>query len=563
VLHTTGQKKYSLTLSFLLFPLLFWDNRSVGLWTGVITNDSTSIRKDQSFEIALTEYKGKVYGYSRSEFIVNDTLYYIVKRVKGIINGDMCEVKDDEIISCNFQKRLNKGVKVVSTFYRNKQDSTWYLAGKWKTTQTKNYYSITGKVALAEEKDLSKSKIFPHLEELNLANDVAFYKERKTDASVVKNAVPESKHFASLIKTEELSTLAINNDQPLPETGKVEVNTVAIENKQTIRTEAQPVKAPSAVIPVSTGLTKAEPKEEAERLKTNIHTIEQNTIPNDAGSAAPDTKSVAVNTVNVKTETPLGAKADIVKPVNTGVPVKTNTTIAKAEPIAITGKEQQAINRNDPNYIDPNEDPDNLPRNLNTKQNTMPVVSGNKPAASGQQPLVNTKNNPIIENKQPILTSTQVMKANGSGPVTDTKLASATPANAGTNPEITHDRLSELKALPAVGGRTSAFSQVINFSSDSLEIALYDNGEIDGDTVSVFMNGDPILSHQGLKASAIKTTIHLTPGIPEFNIVLFADNLGKYPPNTGLLVVHDGDDVYNIRFSADLQKNAGVIFRRK
>ena len=563
VLHATGQRKFNLTLSFLLFPLLFWGQSLSGLWTGVITSDSTSIRKDQSFEIALTEYRGKVYGYSRSEFIVNDTLYYIVKRVKGIINGDMCEVKDDEIISCNFQKRLNKGVKVVSTFYRNKQDSVWYLAGKWKTTQTKNYYSITGKVALAEEKDLSKSKIFPHLEELNLANDVAFYKERKTDASVVKNAVPESKHFASLIKTEELSTLAINNEKPLPETGKVEVNMVAIENKQTIRTETLPVKAASAVIPVSTELTKAEPKEEAERLKTNIHTTELNTIPNDVKPATPDTKAIAVNTVNVKTETPLNTKADIVKPVNAGVAVKTDAALTKAQPVAITGKEQQVLNRNDPNYVDPNEDPDNLPRNLNTKQNTIPVASGNKPATSGQQPVANIKNTPVVENKQPLLTSTQVVTSNGTGPVTDTKLATATPVNAGTNPEITHDRLSELKALPAVGGRTSAFSQIINFSSDSLEIALYDNGEIDGDTVSVFMNGEPILSHQCLKASAIKTTIHLTPGIPEFNIVLFADNLGKYPPNTGLLVVHDGDDVYNIRFSADLQKNAGVIFRRK
>lgn len=563
MLHKPGQKKYSLTLSFLLLPLLFWGQSLSGLWTGVITNDSNSVRKDQSFEIALTEYKGKVYGYSRSEFIVNDTLYYIVKRVKGIINGDMCEVKDDEIISCNFEKRLNKGVKVISTFYRNKQDSTWYLAGKWKTTQTKNYYSITGKVALAEEKDLSKSKIFPHLEELNLANDMAFYKERKADASVVRTAVPDNKHFASLIKTEELSTLAINNDKPLPETGKVEVNTVAVENKQTIRTEAQPVKAPSAVIPVSTELTKAEPMQEAERLKTNIHTTELNTIANDTKLAAPDTKAVAVNTVQVKTETPLSTKADIVKPVNAGVPVKTDAAIAKAQPVAITGKEQQAINRNDPNYVDPNEDPDNLPRNLNTKQNTVPVVSGNKPAANGQQPVANVKNTPVVENKQPLLTSTQVVKTSTAAPATDTRLKTETPLNANSVPEITHDRLAELNALPAVGGRNSNFSQVINFSSDSLEIALYDNGEVDGDTVSVYMNGAPLLVHQGLKASAIKTTIRLTPGIPEFNIVLFADNLGKYPPNTGLLVVHDGDDVYNIRFSADLQKNAGVIFRRK
>jgi hypothetical protein len=46
-------------------------------------------------------------------------------------------------------------------------------------------------------------------------------------------------------------------------------------------------------------------------------------------------------------------------------------------------------------------------------------------------------------------------------------------------------------------------------------------------------------------------------------LVLYAENLGKYPPNTGLLVVHDGEDTYQVRFSADLQQNASVVFRRK
>lgn len=112
--------------------------------------------------------------------------------------------------------------------------------------------------------------------------------------------------------------------------------------------------------------------------------------------------------------------------------------------------------------------------------------------------------------------------------------------------------------------RKSEFSQVVNFKSDSLELALYDNGEIDGDTVSILLNGEIILAKQGLKAVAIKKTIYITSkDDEEFNLVLYAENLGKYPPNTGLLVVHDGDDVYNVRFTADFQTNAGIVFKRK
>jgi hypothetical protein len=134
-----------------------------------------------------------------------------------------------------------------------------------------------------------------------------------------------------------------------------------------------------------------------------------------------------------------------------------------------------------------------------------------------------------------------------------------------SNPVIpAKNSLAEVNKLTALmEERKSEFSQAVNFKSDSLELALYDNGEIDGDTVSVFFNGEVILAKQGLKASAIKKTIYITPDIEDFTLVLFAENLGKYPPNTGLLVVHDGDDVYNVRFTADFQKNAGVVFKRK
>lgn len=104
---------------------------------------------------------------------------------------------------------------------------------------------------------------------------------------------------------------------------------------------------------------------------------------------------------------------------------------------------------------------------------------------------------------------------------------------------------------------------MVNFRSDSLSLALYDNGEIDGDTVSVLLNDEIILARQGLKASAIKKTIQIPADKDEVRLVLYAENLGRYPPNTGLLVVHDGDDVYQLRFTADLQQNAVIVFKRK
>ena len=184
---------------------------------GSLNNDSSSVRKDQSFEIVLSQYKEKVTGYSRNTFMVNDTLYYIVKRVKGTIVGNTCEVKDDYVVSHNFPKKPEKGVKVTSIFYRSETDSTWNLAGDWKTSKTKKYYAVSGKVDLKEEKDPSVSKLFPHLEELGLDQDVPVFAavKKSADLSSSKSApAPAVAKDAVSIKpktTNDVAKLPVTN----------------------------------------------------------------------------------------------------------------------------------------------------------------------------------------------------------------------------------------------------------------------------------------------------------------------------------------------------------------
>jgi hypothetical protein len=129
-------------------------------------------------------------------------------------------VTDDEIIAYNFRGKLEKGIKVTSTFRRSRSDSAWHLDGNWKTNATKKYYAITGKVVLAEEKDLARSKIFPHLEELQMADKIAFYKEQKESAPPV---------FMRRIRPELVNTeYRIKPDIALPDAGKAFIDTNAI-----------------------------------------------------------------------------------------------------------------------------------------------------------------------------------------------------------------------------------------------------------------------------------------------------------------------------------------------
>lgn len=488
-----NRKSFSLTVLVLLSPLYFFAQSLTGLWTGSLSNDSNSVRKEQSFEIALTEYKGKVYGYSRSEFIVNDTLYYIMKRVKGTIEGDICEVTDDEIISYNFRGKLDKGIKVTSTFRRNQNDSTWYLEGSWKTNATKKYYAVTGKVNLAEEKDLSASKIFPHLEELNLANNVAFYKERTETEPIVKIIKPEKAEpsFATNNLSDQKTDLAIAKQ---PDLKQAKADDDIIESVVAAKQNDVDLKKPVE------SLTKTE------------------------------TKELGLSNTEIKTRSPQQKQANAI------IPPK-ETTIAKLDQPNTTTEKPSFTRQPDPVTKKP------VQKNTNSASvNNNPAIT--KSATTDKQ--VTTEN------------STAVTK-----PVAvDKKETAVTLPKEESKPDVPKPDITVKAAV--VEGRKSEFSQEVFFSGDSLLLSIYDNGEIDGDTVSIYMNGEILLAKQGLKSTAIKKTIYLPPGKDdEFTLVLFAENLGKYPPNTGLLVVKDGNDIYNLRFSSDFNKSSGIVFRRK
>jgi hypothetical protein len=505
------------------------------------------VRKDQSFEIALTEYRGKVYGYSRSEFIVDDVLYYIMKRVKGTIEGDVCEVTDDEIISYNFPKQLDKKVKVTSTFRRDKNDSAWHLDGKWKTNVTKKYYSVTGNVDLQEEKDLTASKIFPHLEELKLADDVAFYKDRKEAEPIVRIAKPEK--TKSEFSTNKVPLSNNNNTDAVtvstkPSFSRAPVAAVPVESTPITATSELKKEEISSLNEKTTAVAKANPKEELTTIKEPSNLL-----------AKPDTKNLTVTTAPVTSSSvspqtsPEAKKTEVVassnKPdtktvgINT-VPVtstaspQTTTEVKKGKPVASSGR---------PNTVAVNNPPAEM-KEIKTEPIAKSVVKQEPPIVKNQQPDIIQKNpetNSVAEKKE-IKTETAAI------PLT---------------PEIKKPEADITLKAALIAGRKSEFSQIVNFKSDSLELSLYDNGEIDGDTVSIFMNGEAILAKQGLKSSAIRKTIYLTPGQKEFTLVMFAESLGKYPPNTGLLVIHDGEDIYNLRFSSDYQKSSGIVFRRK
>lgn len=110
--------------------------------------------------------------------------------------------------------------------------------------------------------------------------------------------------------------------------------------------------------------------------------------------------------------------------------------------------------------------------------------------------------------------------------------------------------------------RNKELSHVV-VNTKELTLNVYDNGIVDGDTVSIFYNGRLILSHRRLSEKPIVIHLTLDEGIKIHKIVLFAENLGSIPPNTALVIVNAGDKRYELYSSADLEENAVLVFEYK
>lgn len=116
--------------------------------------------------------------------------------------------------------------------------------------------------------------------------------------------------------------------------------------------------------------------------------------------------------------------------------------------------------------------------------------------------------------------------------------------------------------------RTTNTYKAFTVLDDSVTVTLYDNGEFDHDSVSVFFNGKLIASNIELKTNAnaaTKLVIYLdkTPGAKN-ELTLFAQNLGTIPPNSALMIVEDTHGTrYEVTLTSDLDHNASILLTPK
>ena len=147
---------------------------------------------------------------------------------------------------------------------------------------------------------------------------------------------------------------------------------------------------------------------------------------------------------------------------------------------------------------------------------------------------------PIVEAQQ----ATLIAKA------TDTALIAKDPVA-----EITKQQFNE---------RHKDYVKEVTVDSSTIKVELYDNGVIDYDSISIFLNNKLILKETMLTHTAIKLALKLDESLTFNELGIFANNEGLIPPNTSTLILFDGDNRQELDINSSLHNTATLkLIKRK
>jgi hypothetical protein len=194
--------------------------------------------------------------------------------------------------------------------------------------------------------------------------------------------------------------------------------------------------------------------------------------------------------------------------------------------------ENYTVGANDPDMID------------SVSQVAQKPVTIEKPAEAINEGRTKPISNPIIKNEEPVkkeIISVPVVKQENK-----------------VEPNITPPTIER-----KFTSREKIFTKEIPVTGDSIELDFYDNAEIDGDSISLFLNGKLIFEHIRLTEKAYKVKIPLSDLQETNELIMVAENLGAIPPNTSYMVAHVGEKRYDAQLASTENSSAMIKLVKK
>lgn len=126
--------------------------------------------------------------------------------------------------------------------------------------------------------------------------------------------------------------------------------------------------------------------------------------------------------------------------------------------------------------------------------------------------------------------------------------------------EIVQTRQAIAEPYQEENMRQIKVQRVLEVSSPNIRIKIWDNGTVDGDIATLYLNGKRILNQH--RVSKRRIGIPVTLSQTNNFLVLHADDLGDIRPNTVAVSVDDGEREQVIIVSSNLDESGAVMIKQ-
>lgn len=179
--------------------------------------------------------------------------------------------------------------------------------------------------------------------------------------------------------------------------------------------------------------------------------------------------------------------------------------------------------------------------------------------------ILGIKNKPVVK---PIVKakkdSTKVLPPNKKDKVADNSVAQKIKKETVVQqPGVGVPIRTDNRMLAAKQKRFADTLSKIVSTERNVSISIFDNGQVDGDTITVFYNNQVVLANHFVSATPYKLNVTLSKEETRHEITVIANSLGSIPPNTAVLIIDAGDKKYRLSASSDMNRNALIVIDYK
>jgi hypothetical protein len=110
--------------------------------------------------------------------------------------------------------------------------------------------------------------------------------------------------------------------------------------------------------------------------------------------------------------------------------------------------------------------------------------------------------------------------------------------------------------------RSKKVFTTIPVAGDSIALSFYDNAIVDGDSISLFLDGRMLFTHIRLDTKPYTVKIAVADLKESSELTMVAENLGAIPPNTSYMVAMVGDKRYTANLASTEESSAVIRFKQ-